>query len=202
MFENLSGMEIVFLGCAIVGGGLFILRSIMMLAGLGSDDGHGHIHDGGGDVHDAAGGDVHDAHGGDGEPVADFKMVTLHGLTAFLLMFGLVGFLILRNNQATTWAAGSIATAAGAVTMFIIAKIFQSSRKLQSDGTIYPKDMVGAEGSVYLVIRPGEIGKVQVTVRDTLKVLDARAKDSAAELKTGAHVRIVGAEDVLIVEPA
>ena len=189
MFDNLSGMEIMFLGCAIVGGGLFILRSIMMLVGLGGDEGH----------HDGIDVDMSDSAGA---PVADFKMVTLHGLTAFLLMFGLVGFLSLRNDSLTPWVAASIAAVAGVVTMLIIAKIFQSSRKLYSDGTIHLRDAVGGNGSVYLTIRPGGIGKIQLTVRNTLKVFDARAKDAAAEIKTGAHVNVIGVEDVLIVEPA
>jgi hypothetical protein len=185
MFEELSSVDIMFLGCAIVGGGLFALRSIMMLVGLSGD------HDGDGmeDMSDSA-----------GEPVADFKMVTLHGLTAFLLMFGLVGFLLLRKDGLGTWVAASAGTAAGLVTMFIIAKIFQSSRKLVSDGTIYPKDAVGVSGSVYLTIRPGGVGKVQLTVRNALKVFDARAKDAAAEIKTGAHIKVIGVEDVLVVE--
>ena len=185
--ETLSVMQIVFLGCAIVGGGLFLLRSIVMLIGLGGD------HDGDGTE---GGADIVD----DGSAVVALRLVTLHGLTAFLLMFGLVGFLILRNDPDAVWLAGIAAAVTGAITMVIIAKIFQSSRKLQSDGTIYPKDIVGVEGSVYLVIRPGDIGKVRLTVRDTLRVFDARAKDPAAEIKTGERVKVVEAGDVLVVE--
>ena len=188
-WKNLLNMENVFLVCAIVGGGLFLLRSIMMLVGLGDDSDH----------HDGVDGD---APGSEGSPVAALKLVTIHGLTAFLLMFGLIGYLVLRNTPNATWAAGIAGTVTGLVTMFIIAKIFQSSRKLQSDGTIYPKDIVGVEGSVYLVIRPGEIGKVQLNVRNALKVFDARAKDPAVEIKTGDHIKVVEARDVLIVEQA
>ena len=185
-FLTLSNL---FLGCAIVGGGLFLLRSILLLIGLGGDDHHDGV---GGD----ASGDVSD---GD-TPVDTFKLVTLHGLTAFGLMFGLVGYLMLRNNPEGVWLAVVLAILAGLLTMVIIAKIFQSSRKLQSDGTIYPRDIVGLEGTVYLVIRPGGIGKVQVTVRNALKVFDARAKDPAIEIPTGQRVKVVEAGDVLIVE--
>jgi len=187
-WEKLSSMENVFLVCAIVGGGLFLLRSIMMVIGLGGDSDP-----------DGADADI-DTAGSDGSPATVFKMITLHGLTAFLFMFGLVGFLILRNDSDAKWVSGIAATLAGLVTMVIIAKIFQSSRKLQSDGTIYPKDIAGAEGSVYLVIRPGNIGKVQLTVRNALKVFDARAKDPASEIKTGERIKVVEVGDVLIVE--
>ena len=84
--------------------------------------------------------------------------------------------------------------------MIIIAKLFSASRKLQSDGTIHSKDAIGAEGSVYLEIRPGEIGKVQVSVHGALKVYDARANDREGKLKTGDPIRVVEAADVLIVE--
>ena len=178
-------MEIVFLGCAVVGGGFFLLRSIAMLIGLGGDDY-------GLDT------DVSDVHG---EPVASFKMVTIHGLTAFLFMFGLVGYTLLRNDHTSLWFASLAAMGAGVLTMALIAKIFHASRKLSSDGTIHLKDAVGQSASVYLTIRPGSVGKVQVTVRDALKVFDARAKDATMEIKTGDAVKILEADDVLIVEP-
>jgi len=184
-------MQNVFLGCAIVGGGLFLLRSIMMVMGLGSDEG---------EHHDGDGGDVDTTHSN--SSIIALKLLTLHGMTAFLFMFGLVGYLMLDNNPQAVGFASVIATVVGVVTMLIIAKIFQSSRKLQSDGTIYPQDTVGLEGSVYLVIRPGEVGKVQVTVRNALKVFDARAKDPAVEIKTGDRVKVIEAADVLIVEQA
>jgi len=180
-------MQNVFLCCAIVGGGLFLLRSVLMVMGLG-----GEIHHHGADV------DMSDASHGD-SPVAALKLITIHSMTAFLLMFGLVGYLMLQNAKTTGFTV-IIAALAGVLTMVIIAKIFQSSRKLQSDGTIYPQDIVGIEGSVYLVIRPGGVGKVQLTVRDALKVFDARAKDPAVEIKTGQRVKVVEAADVLLVE--
>jgi len=189
-------MEIFYLGCAIVGGGLFVLRSLMMVVGMGGDESH--------DTGDT------DGHVGEGSPTGDFKMVSIHSLTAFVLMFGLVGFLMLRNNtepwvvkgvgDVKALTVGLVAFAVGAATMFIIAKIFQTARRFQSDGTIYPDHAVGEEGSVYLAIRPGEIGKVQITVRGAMKFYDARANDPAASLKNGDPVKVVSFGDVLVVE--
>jgi hypothetical protein len=186
MFDDLSGAEMFFLLCAIVGGGLFVLRSVSLFAGLGGDD----MADSAADVADA-----------DGAPVDDFKMMSVHSLTAFLLMFGLVGFLILRSrgpDSAVLAAAASFLS--GLATMFVIARLFSASRKLQSDGTIYPKDAIGADGSVYLEIRPGSIGKVQINVNGALKVFDARAKAASAFLATGTHIKVVEAGEVLVVE--
>jgi len=185
-FSKFNNMEMFYLCCAILGGGMFVLRSIAMVVGMGGDD-----------TLDA--GDV-DASAGDGTPAGDFQMVSLHSLTAFVLMFGLVGFLMTRNGEGTPWLVAIVATAVGVGTMFIIAKIFQAARKLQSDGTIHPEHAVGVEGSVYLSIRPGEIGKVQLTVRGAMKVYDARANDPAATLKTGDAVKVVSTGDVLVVE--
>jgi len=204
---DLSAIEMFYLGCAIVGGGLFALRAILMVVGMGGED-----HDGG------------DFGESDGSPVHDFRFISVHGVTAFMLMFGLVGFLMLRNNTVMAkivgidgvvklvrepaglagkpWFVGLVAFAVGAATMFVIAKIFQSFRKLQSDGTIHPEHAVGAAGSVYLAIRPGEIGKVQLTVRGAMKFYDARAKDSSVTLKTGDAVKVVATGDVLVVESA
>jgi len=180
---DFSGMEKFYLACAIIGGGLFILRAILMVAGMGGED-H----------------DIGDAHEADGSPVHDFRLVSVHGVTAFMLMFGLVGFLMLRNGEGKPWVVGLVAFASGVVTMLLVAKIFHSFRKLQSDGTIHPEHAVGATGSVYLTIRPGQIGKVQLTVRGAMKFYDARANDSNATLKTGDPVKVVATGDVLIVE--
>ena len=73
---------------------------------------------------------------------------------------------------------------------------------LASDGTIHPADAVGCTGSVYLEIRPGSIGKVQVEVKGALKVFDARARDPKAKIATGERVKVAEAADMLIVDPA
>lgn len=187
MFADLSGMKMFFMFCAVVGGGVFILRSVLIFTGLGGDD----------MALDADAGDVDI---GD-DSAADFKMISVHGLTAFFLMFGLVGFMILRSNGGTL-AAVALGALAGLATMFIIAKLFSSSRKLQSDGTIYPGEAVGTLGTVYLEIRPGQIGKVQINVKGASKIFDARASDATAKLSTGDPVKVVEAGDMLIVEKA
>ena len=182
------------LGCAVFGGVLFALRTALLFIGLGSD---------GSDA--GSGVEVSDGSDADGSPDADLRIFSVHGVTSFLFLFGLTGWLLLRyrvfgEGAGGTAAAAGIALAVGIGTMLAIAKIFQLSGKLATDGTIRPENAVGASGSVYLAIRPGRIGKVQVTARGALKVFDARAKDAAADLPTGTPVVVVAAADVLVVE--
>ena len=109
MFNNLSGVELFYLVCGVVGGGLFLLRSIMIFAGLGGDD---------------AAGDMHDGSIGD-ETTADFKMVSVHGITAFLLMFGLVGFLMMRGGNG---AAASATLTRSPVAIFAFGSLARASK--------------------------------------------------------------------------
>ncbi len=182
-----------YLGCAVVGGVLLLLRTLMLLAGFGADAG------GGGADFDP-GTDVSDGDVSEGTPGADFRLFSVHGITSFFLLFGLSGYLLNARELCAPLPAAAISVALGLVAMFAIAKIFQASRRLQTDGTVRLADAVGQNGTVYLAIRPGAAGKVQVTARGQLKVFDARAKDPAADLPTGTPVSVVAAEDVLVVE--
>ena len=196
MFSNylngLSNTELFYLGCAVFGGTLFILRSILILVGMSGDDADGSAD---------ADADADVGSNADGSPVADFRMVSLQTITAFLLMFGLTGILMRRGGgDVKQWVVAVVASVIGLFTMFVIAKMFQKSRALQSDGTIYPQDVVGTEGTIYLGIRPGCIGKVQVTVRGAMKVYDARCADPALAIPTGTAVKVVSADNILVVE--
>jgi membrane protein implicated in regulation of membrane protease activity len=179
--------EKFYLACTVLGGTAFVLRSVMLFVGLGDSDA--------GDV-DTGDADVSSVE--DGSPVGDFKLLSLHSLTAFVLMFGLSGFLLLRSGCSIA-LAGTVSVLAGFGTMFVIARLFWASRKLQSDGTIRPQDAVGATGTVYLGIKPGAVGQVEVDVKGTRKVMDARSS-KGGELKTGTPVKVVGTDGVLLVD--
>lgn len=176
---GLDGMEAFFAACAVLGGALFLVRLAMMFTG-------GHE------------GDLGDPH-----PDSDlgFKFLSLQALTAFFMMFGLVGFALIRRNQAGESVAVAGAVGAGLATMWVMSKIFRSMRRLESSGTIEAGAAVGATGTVYLTIPADGTGQVQVTVRGNLCHYDARAKDPV-ELKTGVPIRVceVIAGNVLVVE--
>lgn len=195
---DLSGFEMVFAACALLGGGLFVVRLVLFfIGGFGEADADAGVDVGDVDVGDLDAGDVDvgdldagEADVGDTlEAVASFKLMTLQGLTAFLMMFGLVGLALLKSDTGkivATLGAG----AAGAVTLVIVGKVFSSLLALQSSGTLDMRNAAGQEGTVYLRIPADGTGKVQVTVQEKLMVLNA-VSESKEEMKTGDRVKVV-----------
>ncbi len=186
-FAALNAFEKVFLMCALVGGLLFAVRLVMMFVGGGDTDG-ADIADG------AGGGDVHADVQADGHQAVDadaaFKLLSFQGITAFFMMFGLVGLAMSRGSGLHYLISLGGALAAGLLTVWVTDRLFRSFSKLQSSGTLNLKNAVGQEGKVYLTIKPDEPGKVQVTIQGRLMTLDAVGKDGA-HIATDARVKVV-----------
>jgi len=182
-----SSSELFFLICAGIGGGLFIVRFVIQLFGG---------HDTGADT------DLEVGHADVDHLDTDvsFKLLTLQGLTAFFMMFGLVGFVLIRANSLSVGLALIGAVLAGLGAVWIIGRIFASVKKLQSSGTIDNISAIGEQGSVYLTIRAGGTGKVQVPLKGRLREFEAVAK-TGEEIKTGERIRVVDVNgSVLVVE--
>ena len=198
-FGQLSGIEKLYLVCAVIGGILFVVRLILQFIGA---DGGGDSDIGAADVGnvDVDGGfedvatDVDDAY-------LSFKVLSFQGLTAFFMMFGLVGLAMMRQADQSPASSLLAATVAGLGTVWIIGMIFRKAGSLQASGNINLSNAVGQEGEVYLTI-PGEgTGKAKVTVQERLRIYEAISKDKV-ELTTGQRVRVVEVtpQDVLVVE--
>lgn len=186
---NLTGVDKFFLLCAVLGGALFAVRTVMLFLGAGEH--------GGGDFDAGGAPDGAIEHGASDD---SFTWLSLQNLTGFFMMFGLVGLLFSRRLGALiALVAGAVA---GALVVWLLTRLMMGMKKLQSDGTMRPASAAGAEGTVYLRIPAGGSGKVQVTVQGTLCTMEARAKAPDAELKTGDHVRVVAVTpgNVLVVE--
>jgi hypothetical protein len=193
-FGQLSGIEKLYLVCAVIGGILFVVRLILQFVGA----------DGGGD---SDVGDV-DVDGGFEDVATDvddaylsFKVLSFQGLTAFFMMFGLVGLAMMRQGDQSPASSLLAATLAGLGTVWIIGMIFRKAGTLQASGNIKLSNAVGQEGEVYLTI-PGEgKGKAKITVQERLRIYEAVSKNKV-ELPTGQRVRVVEVtpQDVLVVE--
>ena len=171
-------LDALFSWSAVVGGALFLVQLVFSFLG-GTADVDVDV-----DVHAHAPGDV-------GHASADlsFKVLSLQGITAFVMMFGLVG---LAERRESGWAplpslVGALV--AGAASVWVIAKLFELFSRMQSDGTLDMSKAVGATGSVYLNIAKDKPGKVQVTVAGRLMTLDAITRTESM-LEQGRVIRV------------
>jgi membrane protein implicated in regulation of membrane protease activity len=195
---SLSILEKIYLMCAVFGGGFFVLRTILMLAGIGDTDSDVDTADM--DTADMDHGDHFDDqdhgdrlddidHGDHGHGDSGLKLLTIQGLTAFLMMFGLTGFAVSRSSLLGSVFTISIGFVVGIFAMWLVAKGFALMKSLQSSGTMRIYDAIGEEGTVYLTIPAEGIGKIQVTISGRLTVMNAVSQDKI-ELKTGKRVRV------------
>ena len=85
--------------------------------------------------------------------------------------------------------------------MYIIGKVFDILRGLESDGNVVYSNAIGSKGRVYLTIPKGKDGQVQVEFQGALRTMTARAEDDTIEIGTGALIRVTDTiGDLLIVE--
>ncbi len=174
----------VFVGFAIVGGSLFFVRLVLFFLG-GDADADADL-----DL------DLDVGEAGDGFEDADvsFRVLSLQTVTAFFMMFGLVGLALRKEaNLGEAWSILG-GTAGGAVAVWVVVKVMSLMKRLQSSGTLNMSNAVGQGGSVYLTIRADGIGKVRVTVQGHLKVFNA-ITEGQEEIKTGERVTVVKVTD-------
>ena len=169
---DVTGLDLLFASAALVGGILFIAWFfLLMIGGLA------------GGLLDGVGVDV------DMGADLSFKAFTFQGIVAFVLMFGLVGLALSRSDmhQMVALLAG---TAAGGASMWTMGKMFQVFYSVQSSGNMNIDNAVGMNGTVYMRIKPGEVGQIQVEVQGAMRTLDAVAKDPEAYFKSGETVTV------------
>lgn len=171
----MASLDMIFIMCAALGGLLFFVQLILQFAGHHAD---------------AAGADAGVPHDVSGTADASFKLLSFQGLTAFFMMFGLVGLAMLRQSRAGPAVSAGVAVAAGIVAVWAISRILGAMLRLQSSGTMDLRNAIGQEGEVYANIPAGDAGQVQVRVQNHLRILDATTK-GGEEMKTGTRVRVV-----------
>ena len=183
-FRNLTPIEIVYWASAIVGGILFLFRTALLFIGgdIGDTDGDGDVFDGNGDSD------------------FSFKLLSLQGLTAFFMMFGLSGLAFVGSGLASIWSTLGGA-AVGLFSVWVLRFIFSFFIRLQSDGTLRLQNAIGQSGKVYLRIPANGTGQVQVSVQGGLKIFDAQSVDEG-EIPSGENVHVVDVigERLLVVE--
>lgn len=122
----------------------FILRLVLMFSGGDLDDGL-------------------DAQSDQGSDAA-FHVLSINGITAFVMMFGWAGLTAhLQFQLSANWAV-VIAFVAGVFSMLITAWLFRQTAKLVSHGAVVnAHDLVGQNASVYQQIPAQGSGKITVS---------------------------------------
>ncbi len=158
-----TGLDKAFLVCAVAGGAIFVIRLALQFMGI----------DGDADVDlDVDGIDGVDSHG------SSFGIFTLHGITSFFMIFGLVGMACTRGATLSEVPAVTIAFVCGVAVMFVIAKMFFAMQSFESSGNIDLANAIGVEGTVYLRIPVDGTGQVLVTVQGRSRIFDARSENN------------------------
>jgi hypothetical protein len=184
----------VYLVCAVVGGTLLVLQTILVAVG-------GH-HDG-----DVSGdGDV--SHGSiEGHPTEPshdagfFKWLSLKTVVACLTFFGLGG---LAADQAglAPWGGLAIAILSGSAAIVLVAGLMALMARLQSAGNLDLQNAVGTVAKVYLRVPAARVGSGKVTLEVQGRYVEAEAVTAGPEIPTGASVRVVGVAGPLTLEVA
>lgn len=169
---DVTGLDLLFASAALTGGILFIAWFFLLMMG-------------------GIAGGILDGVGLDVDMGADlsFKAFTFQGIIAFIMMFGLVGLALSRSDQGDMMALFA-GTVAGGASMWSMGKLFQAFHSVQSSGNMNIENAIGQDGTVYMRIKPGEVGQIQVTIQGAMRTLDAIASDSSLHLKTGATVTV------------
>ena len=187
VFSDFNGLEIFFLICAVIGGFFVLLKLILQFIGGDTDT----------DVDVDSGMDIDTAHV---DSDIGFRLLSMHGLSAFFMMFGLVGLALYRQSQVGVMISMIGAVAAGVVSVWIIGKLFQMAVRMQSSGTLKTADAVGCTGTVYLTIPKEGTGRVSLNFRNHLREFDATERNGV-EVPTGTPVRVVEINaNILVVE--
>jgi len=205
--QNLTGIQKTFLLCAVLGSTLFLIRTILFFIGGDTDSEVDGDFDVDADIDIDADidfdGDVDASEIGHLDSAASFHIFSLHGITGFFMMFGIVGLAMSKQSNLSAAISVSGGLVAGVFTMWLVAKIFMGMKRLQSDGTLNLKNAIGKEGSVYLNIPAEGTGKVQVVVQERLKVFNA-VSAKKEEIKTGENIKVIKiiSGNIFVVEKA
>jgi membrane-bound ClpP family serine protease len=185
--SGFDGTEIFFLVCAGIGGFFVVVKMILQF--LGGETGT-HVDT-----------DMQiDAGGGHVDSDVGFRLLSLHGLSSFLLMFGLVGLALYHQSRTGVAIALTGGVAAGLAAVWVIGKLFQAAVGLQSSGTLPTMWAVGSSGTVYLTIPEQGTGRVSISFENRLREFDAVSIDGEP-IPTGTAIKVVQVNaNVMVVE--
>jgi len=148
--QEFINQEMFFWFCALLGSGMFIIQMMLNLIGMGESD------------------DVQ------GDDAGQFKWISRQGVAGFLMIFGWTALTCQKEFGMDGIPTMTFALCAGALMIFVIAKILNATKKLHSSGTVFKvEDVIGLEASVYQRITADGIGKVTLIIDNFTREIDA-----------------------------
>ena len=206
MLDNLTLFQTVFFIIAASSSIILIIQTVLAILGIGG--GEGGIETG---LAEGADGDIDVDVDSDSDVFergqtsasdSGFRLFTVKGVMAFLMMGGWVGFMLSRSGAPEIMAL-ACGVVSGFAALVMMAKTMQWLMGLQSDGTLKMKNTLGQTGQVYIKI-PGRekgMGKVSVTVQERFCEFDAVTEETD-DIKTGESVYVTDVRpgNVLVVE--
>jgi membrane protein implicated in regulation of membrane protease activity len=167
-------MSLLYTICAVVGGTLFLLQFLITLLGFGGHDAGAHF-----DAHHPGG----DAHGGSWL----MGMFSFRAVVAALTAFGLGGLASHVSGAPPALSLG-FAVLCAVASMFIVALMTRSMRRLEDDGTLRIQQAIGRTGTVYLTIPAQKAGTGKVTLSLQNRTVELSALTPRHALPTGTKI--------------
>jgi len=136
--------------------------------------------------------------------IIPFQFLSLKNIVGFFTMFGWSGLGFIHAGFAI-WLVILLSVVCGLLMMLAMASLFYFMSKLAETGTLKMKNAIGKLGEVYLTIpaKRGGMGKVQLTVQESLRTLDAITDDAEA-IATSSIIQVIEVIDdqILLVKRA
>ncbi|HPE84714.1 MAG: hypothetical protein KDK44_04165 [Chlamydiia bacterium] len=151
ILEQILLTDKLYWAVALGGSALFVLRLVSMLFGLGDEDSD------------------------DG----DFKLLTVHSLSGFAMLFGWIGLACQKEAHLGPGWSCLAALGAGSGMLFLTRWIFiWAGSAVSKGGDFEIKEAIGKQATVYQKIPGTGTGKVQVTVNEVMYELLAVSKEN------------------------
>ena len=172
-WQHLETFEKILWGIAIVFSALYLLQSLLSIAG--------------GDADHAAGDSDSSIDHDDG---IGYQFFTIKNMIAFFTMFGWVGIASHASGM-NKLATILLAFAGGTIIVLLIILLLKNMSRLRHNGAMQLANAINQTGSTYLFIpaKRSGIGKVHIKVQGTLHELPAMTDDDN-EIATGKLVRV------------
>ena len=174
---------------ALLGTGVFVIRMILMLLGGDSGDGGAEF----GDFGDA--GDMGDVEFEGHDSAGAFEILSVQGISIFLMGFGWVGLACLLGTGWSQGTAIGLGALGGFLMFWIMAKTLGAVRGLESSGNVSIRSALGLEGDVYARVpaRGDGRGQVRLVIDNRQRIFNAISGGDAVE--TSGRVRVVNVND-------